>query len=372
MIKLYYTDRFDRYDLGPDHPMRPARFELAYQLMAESGILDFHDVEQVEPVHASEVELLKVHTKDYIEAVKAQKANLHFGIGDEDTPAFQGMYEASSLLAGASIQAAESIQAPGDKALSIAGGLHHALPARAAGFCVFNDPALAIAALRQRFDRVLYLDVDAHHGDGVQEIFYRDPSVLTVSLHESGKYLYPGTGFIEEVGRGPGRGYSVNVPLPRLSGDIIYRRAFEEIVPPLFRWFMPQAVVAQIGVDTHYSDPLTSLRLTLDGYNWVVRRIVQLTDEFSEGRLLALGGGGYSLSVVPVAWTCALQIMRHLDLQALPCRWVELLENSAGIMPLDLYDCKAPGKLEGSEDDLEEALSGLKTILSSIHGTFSF
>jgi acetoin utilization protein AcuC len=164
--------------------------------------------------------------------------------------------------------------------------------------------------LRRRFDRVLYVDIDAHHGDGVQEIFYRDPNVLTISIHESGRYLFPGTGFIDELGEGPGLGYAVNVPMPPSSGDAAYERAFEEIVPPLFETFRPEAVVAQLGADANYADPLTDLNMTLSGYGRLVSRIKELADLHAEGRLLALGGGGYNLKVVPIAWAIVLQIMK--------------------------------------------------------------
>jgi acetoin utilization protein AcuC len=371
MISLFYTDGFAGYNFGPDHPMKPARLMLAYKLMDEAGLLEEGDVQVIKPELASEADLLQVHTKDYIDAVRAERPNHSFGIGDTDTPAFTGMYDSARLIAGASIQAAECIIDQGDKAMNLAGGLHHAFSSRAAGFCLFNDPALAIARLRKSFKKVLYIDIDAHHGDGVQDIFYADRAVLKISMHESGKYLFPGTGFIEEVGSGPGRGYSVNVPMPMYSGDSAYRRAFEDLVPKLFEWFMPDVVVAQIGIDTHYLDPLSSLRMTLEGYGFLVKKICELADRYSEGRLLALGGGGYCLNVVPIAWAQALQILRHKELQALPLRWVELLENVAGLDPLELPDCK-DGEATDSKaaEELEETLSGLKSILSDIHNTF--
>jgi acetoin utilization protein AcuC len=370
MISLFHADGFARYNFGPDHPMKPARLALAYSLMDEAGILE-GDVQVVKPVLASEADLLQVHTKDYVEAVKAERPSCSFGIGDADTPAFAGMYDSARLIAGASIQAAESIIEHGDKAVNLAGGLHHAFSSRAAGFCIFNDPALAIARLLQSFEKVLYIDIDAHHGDGVQEIFYSDPRVLKISMHESGKYLFPGTGFIEEVGMGPGRGYSANIPMPMYSGDAAYRRAFLDIVPRLFEWFEPDAVVAQIGIDTHRLDPLSSIRLSLDGYSFLVKKICDLTGQFSEGRLLALGGGGYCLNVVPVAWAQALQILKGEELQALPLRWVELLENSFGLDPIELPDSVEKGSTDGrSAEELDETLSGLKSILSAIHGIF--
>lgn len=373
MIYFYYTDRFMGYNLSPDHPLKPARLMLTHALMSEAGLLDEDDVRVIEPYQASERDLLQIHDKAYIDAVKAEKPDLSFGLGDVDTPVFPGMYDASRLIAGSSMEAAESLIRSDCRAMNIAGGLHHAFPSRAGGFCIFNDPALAIVRLKDKFRRIIYIDIDGHHGDGVQEIFYQDPDVLTVSMHESGKYLFPGTGFIEEVGRGPGKGYSVNIPMPQYSGDDAYIHAFEEIIPSLFNWFRPKAVVAQIGIDTHYSDPLTSLRLTLGGYCSLIQRICELADRYSEGRLLALGGGGYSLSVVPLAWAMAFQIMRGKEMPPLPCRFVELFENVTGLEPLSLPDAgpvMRPGSRKMIMAELDETLSGLKAVLNSIHGIF--
>ncbi|MDD1752034.1 MAG: acetoin utilization protein AcuC [Methanotrichaceae archaeon] len=310
MIYLYYTDRFIRYNFGPEHPLNPVRMMLAYKLIEESNLLDGVKTISVEPIPASEEDLHSVHTLEYIESVKSEQPDPPFGLGTQDTPVFKGMYEASRLLAGGSIDAAKQIIKEDCQAFNLGGGLHHAMPTLASGFCVFNDCALAICALKDKFERVLYIDIDGHHGDGVQQIFYEDPNVLTLSIHESGKYLFPGTGFIDEVGSGLGLGYSVNIPMPMYSGNEDYRLAFDEIVPTIFEWFKPKVVVAQLGIDTHYSDPLTSLNVTLEGYAYMVQRIIDLTDNYSQGRLLALGGGGYSMEVVPLAWTSVLHLMR--------------------------------------------------------------
>lgn len=251
MIYFYYSERFSEYDFGPHHPMRPIRLALAYRLMEDYGLFEGEDVRVVEPPLAGEEDLLSVHHPDYLEAVRSEKPDPFFGLGTDDNPVFRGIYDASRLVAGGSIDAARRIVEEDSSAINFAGGLHHAMPGRASGFCIFNDPALAIRVLRRRFDRVLYIDIDAHHGDGVQAIFYRDPAVLTISIHESGRYLFPGTGFVEEVGEGPGLGRSVNVPLFPCSSDREYERAFEAIVPRLFEKFRPEAVVAQLGADAH-------------------------------------------------------------------------------------------------------------------------
>ena len=373
MIYLYYSEKFQAYNFGPEHPFNPARLMLAYKLMEEEGLIDeFTCV--VEPQPALEADLQRVHTLEYIASVKAEEQDLAFGLGSDDTPVFSGIYEASRLLAGGSIDAARRIIVEDCSAFNIGGGLHHAMPSQASGFCVFDDPALAISVLKERFERVLYIDIDGHHGDGVQQIFYEDPDVLTISMHESGLYLFPGTGFIDEIGSGPGLGYSVNIPMPMYSGNEEYRRAFEEIVPRLFDWFEPQAVVAQLGVDTHYTDPLTTLNMSLTGYTNLVQRIIELTGQHAGGRLLALGGGGYNMEVVPVAWTCVLHLLRGEPLpDYLSPYWVEFFMNLIGREPLTLpdIDIKVGNETEKRiTAELDKTLQGLKEKVNSIHKVF--
>ena len=374
MIYLYYTDRFLGYNFGPEHPLNPVRLRLAYTLIEDFGFLDGDDAKRVEPRLASEEDLLLIHTQEYIEAVKTEEPDLAFGLGIDDNPVFKGMYSAARLLAGGSIDAAKLMIEQDCSAFNIGGGLHHAMPTQASGFCIFNDIALAISILKRRFKRILYIDIDGHHGDGVQNIFYTDPKVLKISIHESGKYIFPGTGFIDEVGEYDGKGYSVNIPMPMYATDEAYRRAFEEIVPVLFEWFKPEVVVAQFGVDTHYSDPLTSLNLTLEGYSYLVHRIKELTDKYAKGRLLALGGGGYSMMVVPLAWTMVFQTMRGGEVpEYLPPCWSEMFTNLVGQEPLSLPD--VPIKI-GEETqkrisaELNETLLGLKKLLYEINGIF--
>jgi acetoin utilization protein AcuC len=372
MIYLYYTDKFMGYNFGPEHPLNPVRLRLAYTLIEDFGFLDGSDTCLVEPSLASEEDLLLVHTPQYVEAVKAEEPDLAFGLGINDNPVFKGMYEAARLLAGGSIDAAKKLIQEDCSAFNIGGGLHHAMPTQASGFCIFNDIALAICILKKRFKRILYIDIDGHHGDGVQQIFYTDPQVLKISMHESGLYLFPGTGFIDELGEGEGRGYSVNIPMPMYSTDEAFSHAFEEIVPRLFEWFKPEVVVAQFGADTHYSDPLTSLNMTLTGYSYLVHRIKELTDQYSAGRLLALGGGGYSIEVVPLAWAIVFQTMRGGEVpEFLPPCWMEMFTNFVERGPFSLPDI--PMKLgEGAQrkmsTELENTLLGLKKVLSEVHG----
>jgi acetoin utilization protein AcuC len=295
------------YDMG-DHPLNPVRVELAMALARELGVLDRPGVRIVTPSPATDADLTRVHRADYLDAVRLAPGDPFFrgwGLNTPDNPVFEGMHEASARICGASIAAAEAVwQGAATRAVNISGGLHHALAARASGFCVYNDPAVAIARLLdQGARRVAYVDVDAHHGDGVQAAFYHDPRVLTISLHETPLALFPGTGFADETG-GPGaEGSSVNVPLPPDTGDAGWLRAFHAIVPSVLRAFAPEIIVSQCGADAHRLDPLADLRLTVDGQRAAYIAMRGLADELCDGRWVALGGGGYALvEVVPRAW----------------------------------------------------------------------
>ncbi|GAB3173301.1 acetoin utilization protein AcuC [Micromonospora palomenae] len=301
------------YDMG-EHPLDPVRVELTMALARELGVLDRPGVRLVRPTPADDALLTRVHQPDYLDAVRAAPRDPLFagyGLGTSDNPVFEGMHESSALIAGASVTAAEAVwRGEARRAVNVAGGLHHAMPDRAAGFCVYNDPAVAIARLLDLgAERVAYVDVDVHHGDGVQEMFYRDPRVLTVSLHETPLALFPGTGFPDETG-GPGaEGSAVNVPLPPGINDAGWQRAFHAIVPSVLRAFRPQILVTQCGADGHRMDPLADLHLTVDGQRATYLALRALADELCEGRWVATGGGGYALAeVVPRAWTHLLAI----------------------------------------------------------------
>ncbi|MBQ0897716.1 acetoin utilization protein AcuC [Micromonospora sp. U56] len=301
------------YDMG-EHPLDPVRVELTMALARELGVLDRPGVRLVRPTPADDALLARVHQPDYLDAVRAAPRDPLFagyGLGTSDNPVFEGMHESSALIAGASVTAAEAVwRGEARRAVNVAGGLHHAMPDRAAGFCVYNDPAVAIARLLDLgAERVAYVDVDVHHGDGVQEMFYRDPRVLTVSLHETPLALFPGTGFPDETG-GPGaEGSAVNVPLPPGIEDAGWQRAFHAIVPSVLRAFRPQILVTQCGADGHRADPLADLHLTVDGQRATYLALRALADELCEGRWVATGGGGYALAeVVPRAWTHLLAI----------------------------------------------------------------
>ena len=314
---LIHSDQYTRFDYGPDHPLRMERLGLTWRLMEAYGLTTLAGAKVWAPEPADEAALARFHAGPYLEVLKAVSGGLHlpgayrYGLGPGDNPIFPGLWEASCLAAGGSLLAARLV-ADGDveRAFHFAGGLHHAMPDRASGFCYVNDPVLAILALRERGWRVCYVDIDAHHGDGVQFAFYADPNVLTISTHERGDRLFPGTGFVQEHGEGAGQGYSVNVPLEPYTDDPVYHEAFEAVVPPLLGAFKPDVVVAQLGIDSHHTDPLTHLSLSVQGFARTVARIVELSP-----RLVALGGGGYDLTNVARAWTAAWAVMNGIELR---------------------------------------------------------
>lgn len=354
---LAYTPALDSYDFGPGHPLRPERVSLAVSLLSAYGLVSSPDHRAtyglrplpVEP--ADPADLLRVHDSSYVEAVMRASAYpgapAGHGIGPGDTPAFRGMHEAAALVAGGSCAGMRSLLA-GDahRVLAPAGGLHHAHRDRAAGFCVYNDAAAAIAlalAHNSRI-RIAYIDIDAHHGDGVQETFYAEPRALTVSIHEDGRYLYPGTGSYRERGEGPGAGTALNIPLPPYATPECYLLAFDRVVAPAVRAFAPDVLVTQNGADAHWSDPLTTLGMTIPGYESLFARLVTLAEEVTHGRMLALGGGGYSWqTVVPRAWALLGASLLGVTLpDELPHAWRERVRLYRAEPPDSLRDDAAP------------------------------
>ncbi|MEX2203521.1 MAG: acetoin utilization protein AcuC [Actinomycetota bacterium] len=323
------------YDHGPEHPLRPQRVQYTWDLIAACGLLERPGVSTLRCRSAGDEELGLVHSDAYIDATRRAGHGedgdwSRFGYGPGDNPIFPQMHEAGALVAGASIVAAESVHTGAvDHAFNAAGGLHHAMPSRASGFCVYDDPAIAIAwLLREGVHPIAYVDVDVHHGDGPQAIFYEDPRVLTISLHESGEYLFPGTGFVTERGAAAAEGTKVNVPLPPGTGDRAWLAAFDAIVPPILRAFRPAVLVSQLGCDTHASDPLAHFRLTTGAYRETAGRLHALAHSTAGGRWIATGGGGYRWAdVVPRAWTLYFAEMCEAELpDALPETWIEKVE----------------------------------------------
>jgi acetoin utilization protein AcuC len=308
-VTFVWDERLAAYDFGPTHPLAPVRVELAVRLVRELGLLDGPHVVEVAADPASDAELGLVHTQTYIDAVRFAgdmlSSDLEHGLGTEDDPVFPGMHEASALVVGASLAAVRSVWSGGSEhAVNLAGGLHHAMPASASGFCIYNDAAAVIAwALEAGAERIAYVDVDVHHGDGVEAAFWNDPRVLTISLHESGRFLFPGTGFPTDIGGPAAHGEAVNVALPPGTGDDGWLRAFDAVVPRLLAAFRPQLLVTQQGCDSHSLDPLAHLELSVDGQRAAYAALHDLAHRHAGGRWVALGGGGYELvDVVPRAW----------------------------------------------------------------------
>jgi acetoin utilization protein AcuC len=319
-MHMAWDDQLTRYDFGPSHPLAPVRVELTVELARAFGVLSAEGVTVAVPEPATTAELELVHKAAYIEAVRAAGAPAadgarttrdlavlySYGLGTPDDPVFPGMHDAAALVAGATLAAARAMwTGAAAHGANIAGGLHHAMAGNASGFCVYNDPAIAIAwLLAQGAERVAYVDIDVHHGDGVQAAFWADPRVLTISLHEHPATLFPGTGLPSETGASGAEGSAVNVALPAGTRDAGWLRAFHAVVPPLLRAFRPQVLVSQHGCDTHWSDPLANLELSIDAQRAAHAAIHALAHETAGGRWLLTGGGGYELvQVVPRTWT---------------------------------------------------------------------
>lgn len=362
-----YTDAYLDYDYGPMHPLRIIRLKLTYELINAYGLLELPHVHFIPTAQAKEGDLDLFHSQDYIEVLKRANSGeisgeaYGYGLGPGDNPVFQGLFQWSLLVTGATLQAADFVaDGRGEIAFNIAGGLHHAMRSSASGFCYVNDPVIGIQRLLGRGMKVAYIDLDAHHGDGVQQAFYETDRVLTISLHESGDTLFPGTGYEYEIGIGRGEGFSVNLPFPAYTDDETYLWAFEEIVPELIEYFRPDIVVTQLGVDSLWDDPLTHLSLTLNGFERVVRRIRDLAP-----RWVALGGGGYELSNVARAWTITWAIMNGIELnEELPPRFLEFaLKYGMDVKSLrsnpEAYDL-TPYRSRNTKQEMERVIRYLK------------
>lgn len=311
-----YSQNYHNFDYGAHHPLKISRLRLTYDLMKEYGLLDLKNCIYEETRAASDEELAMFHRQGYLDALKlaseaSELADLRrYNLGPGDNPAFPGLFEWSRLSAGATVQCADLlIREKAHIAFNIAGGLHHAHDNQASGFCYVNDPVLGIMTLLKAGGRVLYIDVDAHHGDGVQWAFYHDNRVLTVSFHQHGRSLFPGTGFVNEMGEGKGHGYSVNVPLLPHTDDDVYVEALKDLLPHLADRFAPDFMVTQLGVDSFHTDPLANLDLTTNGFVEIVKILKSFDLPW-----LALGGGGYHTVNVARAWTLAWAEMNDVKL----------------------------------------------------------
>lgn len=306
-----WDERVARHVYRDDHPLKPIRLVGVHDTLARLGAFARPGARVLPARHATRDEIERIHAPDYVEAVMQASADPESDYSEwgmdpwGDTPPFAGMHEVSLLTTGATLVAMEEVIAGRLRvAVNYAGGLHHAMKRRASGFCIYNDPAIVCGLLADRGMRVAYVDIDAHHGDGVQAAFYDTDRVLTISLHETGRALFPGTGFADENGRGAGKGYSINVALPPFTDDPAYVRAFDAVVPELVARYRPDVIVTQQGIDPHFTDPLTHLQISTHAREHVVRHFASLPYPW-----IAMGGGGYSLDAVRRTWSLEYLVM---------------------------------------------------------------
>lgn len=364
-VALVHDRALETYGFGGDHPFNPLRIRLTFELCDALGLTDSFQMTGAEP--ATDEDLTTVHSLTYVRRVQQCNQNglnlddlMSYGIGTGDNPIFPQMHEACAHVVGAVLKASRMVMSGEvEHAMCISGGLHHAMRSRAAGFCVYNDAGVAIARLKEENPgiKIAYVDTDAHHGDGVQWMFYDDPEVLTISMHETGRHLFPGTGGVEEKGRGGGLGYSVNVPLEPFTYDDTWIETFETVVPDALRAFGPDIIISQNGCDGHVLDPLTHLSATMRLYEHIPRRIHDLAHELCDGKWVATGGGGYDIwRVVPRAWTTLWAVMSHQEIpEHLPQGW--LLERglqSPVILPEMMWDAAADFPLAARAREIAE------------------
>ena len=347
MAAVIHHPAYADYSFGDNHPFSPLRVKMLLDLLVELG----QPLQALVPEPATREDLLRVHEDYYVRRVERLAAGeavpdaANYGLGTPDTPAFPGMDEAARWQVGGTLLGANLIwEGKQKRVLQLGGGLHHAQRNAASGFCIYNDLAVAIQFLIRKGLWVAYLDIDVHHGDGVQQIFYDDKRVLTLSLHESGKYLFPGSGEPADLGSGAARGLKLNLPLEPLTEGESYREVFEMVVPAALRQFRPGVLVVQAGADAHYQDQLADLLLTTHDYEAIFRRIFELADTFTQGRVLFTLGGGYSLDAAPRVWTILALLLQGLALpQELPQAWRDRWSSTLGSkVPATLHDPVAP------------------------------
>ncbi|MFC0583061.1 acetoin utilization protein AcuC [Micrococcoides hystricis] len=351
---VLWDEAYLAYKFSESHPMAPKRLDMTARLAEDLGLFSLPQISIEAPYVASDEELAWVHEPEYVQAVRDASAGKfesmpERGLGTEDDPIFPALHEASARIGGGSLVAAEQILSEKSaRAVNFAGGMHHAMPEKAAGFCVYNDAAMAIhRMLDAGVQRVVYIDIDAHHGDGVERMFWNEPRVLTISVHETGLSLFPGTGFANEIGGPDALGSAVNLALPPGTGDGAWLRAFHAIVPQLVRAFEPEIIVSQHGCDSHSQDPLTNLELSVDAQRQAAIDIGQLAKEVCENRWLSCGGGGYNpVAVVPRSWAHLIAVTADEPLPVTvetPERWRRYVKEAYGV--------EAPEKM-GDDVDL--------------------
>lgn len=343
-VFVVWDESVTEYNFGPSHPMHPLRLDLTAKLATDLNIFDHPRVHLGAIPQVDDAALKKLHSADFVEAVKdagrtselSKEIIEAYGVGTEDVPRFDGIHEASGRLYMGSIAAAQAvIKGSCVRAVNFCGGMHHAMPGKAAGFCVYNDVAAAVQEfLDNGYERIVYIDLDAHHGDGVEHFFWDDPRVLTVSLHENGRFLFPGTGFAADIGGLQAAASAMNVALPPRTSDADWLRALDATVPHVLREFKPQVIVSQHGCDGHRLDPLTHLRLSVDAMRRGAEWVRDLADELCDGKWVATGGGGYAIiDVVPRTWSQIVAIAAGIDLEPgteIPQRWRDYVMTLTG------------------------------------------
>ncbi|HLR40986.1 MAG TPA: acetoin utilization protein AcuC [Virgibacillus sp.] len=371
-----FSDALLNYHFHADHPFNQKRVLLAKELLESSHTLDNPDI--IEPRLASEEDLELFHDRAYIETVKkagigklTEVEGMEYGLGTEDTPMFTGMHEASSYLVGGTLTAVDAVlEGKANHALHLGGGLHHGFKRKASGFCIYNDGAVAIKYIREKYNlRVLYVDTDAHHGDGVQWAFYDDPSVCTFSIHETGRYLFPGTGNVNERGIKEGHGYAFNLPIDAFTQDESFLQLYESAFKSVVEFFEPDVIVTQNGADAHFLDPLTHLCTTMETYEKIPMLAHKLAHKYCNGKWIALGGGGYDMwRVVPRAWAQIWNVMKTgKPLEgAIPASWLTKWQKEAPLsLPTQWHDNKdniphIPRKAEINEKNERLLMAALK------------
>jgi acetoin utilization protein AcuC len=369
---LILPEGFDDFNFGPGHPMQWERVHYAMELIDSYGLNSLKNASYVTPVKAEEEEVFPYHDSDYIATLKAanngvyEKEYSKYGFGPGDNPVFPGMFDFALTVLGCTMTAARLIvEKKAAYVFNIAGGMHHAMNNKASGFCFVNDIAIAVNYLLEKKMKVMYVDIDAHHGDGVQAAFYETDKVLNVSFHENGQTLFPGTGFTKETGKGVGRGYSVNIPLKHGSDDTTFIKAFDEIFPPLYDKFNPDILVSQVGCDMMLTDPLTNLALTSHGYTHAIKEMKRKAK-----RWLALGGGGYNPFNTSRLWTMVWAVMNDQELDdKLPDSFMARAKEVGYTLP-GLND--SPYSLDewSKQDAISEAQRGIRDIQMEVFPIF--
>ena len=343
MCQIIYRPDYKKYNLGEGHPFDPVRIEMVVDLLTELKYWK----DPLKPETVSPEKLYSIHDKEYVDTIEAlsrgenESESEKYGLGTLDNPIFPGMAEGARIQAGGTLLGATLlIENKTKKVLQLGGGFHHAHWNMAAGFCIYNDIALAIKEMTEAGWHVLYLDIDVHHGDGVQEIFYADDKVMTISIHESGEYLFPGTGWIHELGQGMGRSLKLNLPLePYTEGDS-FMEVLEGILDPAIKWFRPDALVVQAGADAHFSDPLADLMLTVKDFKVIITKIIELSNLFAKERILFTLGGGYSITSTLRIWAILYMLLFKLEIpDELPEFWLSKWEKKLGKkLPVKFFD----------------------------------